>query len=129
MKPEKAVIQNTVYIAIWQVILTGLMHAVFLIIGRWSVNVLIGSLIGTFAAVANFFAMAMTVQKAVSLEPKDAAAKIKLSQMLRYLAIIVVAVLCCVFFDPIASLIPLLFPRLAIAFFPLFNKNKEGSDK
>ncbi len=129
MKPEKAVIQNTLYIAIWQVILVGLMQAVYLVLERWSISVLAGALIGSFTAVANFFAMAMTVQKAVSLKPKDAAAKIKLSQMLRFLAIIVVAVLCCVFFDPIASLIPLLFPRFAIMLYPLFSKKKEESQE
>lgn len=129
LKPEKAVIQNTVYIAIWQVILTGLMHAVFLIIGRWGVNVLIGSLIGAFAAVANFFAMAMTVQKAVTLEPKDAAAKMKLSQTLRFLALVVAAVIGCLVADPFATVIPLVFPRFAIMLFPLFDKKKGESQQ
>ncbi len=126
-KPEKAVIQNTLYIAIWQVILAGLMQAVYLIIEKWSVPVLLGGLFGSVIAVINFFAMAMTVQKVVSLEPKDATAKIKLSQLLRFLAIIVLAVVGCLLFDPVATVIPLLFPRFAIMLFPLFNKKKEGS--
>ncbi len=128
-KPEKVVIQNTLYIAIWQVILAVLMQAVYLLIDKWSPSVLYGCLVTSAVAVLNFFAMAITVQKAVSLEQKQAAAKMKVSQLMRYVFLIAAAVVACKLFDPIASVLPLLFPRFAIMLFPLFNrKNKEVGD-
>lgn len=130
-KPEKVVIQNTLYIAVWQVILATLTQAVYLLIDKWSLSVLYGCLITSAVAVANFFAMAMTVQSAVVLEQKQAAARMKVSQLIRFVVIIAVAIVACKLFDPLASVLPLLYPRFAIMLFPLFNrKNKEvGEDE
>ena len=128
-KPEKAVIQNTVYIALWQVVLVALMQAVYLIWGKWNLTVLYSGLLSSAVAVANFFAMAMAVQKAVGLKEKDAAAKLKLSHSLRFMALIAFAVVGCLLFDPLASVIPLVFPRFAIMLYPIFSKKKEESQQ
>ena len=86
---------------------------------------MLGNLLGFTAAVLNFFLMGYTVQKAVLLEEKDAKKKVKLSQSLRTLMLVAFAAIGCVFkcFNPIAVLLPLLFPRIAILFRPLFKNN------
>ena len=55
---------------------------------------------------------------------KAASAKLKLSQMLRMLMLIVI---CCVgialnCFQTVAVIVPLFFPRIGVAFRPLFDK-------
>ena len=86
-------------------------------------------LLSSAVAVANFFAMAMAVQKAVGLKEKDAAAKLKLSHSFRFMALIAFAVVGCLLFDPLASVIPLVFPRFAIMLYPIFSKKKEESQQ
>lgn len=126
-KIDKTVMHETGYITVWVLIFSILMQAVFLIIRKWDYTVLLGNLLGAAAAVLNFFLMGLTVQAATVKEEKEAKATMKLSQSLRTLmlfaaAIIGAAVPC---FQIIASLLPLFFPRIAIAFRPLFIKRAE----
>lgn len=127
-RTDPTVRKETIYIAAWTVILSVFIHSVFLILKRWDLTVLYGNLLGIFVAVLNFFLLGRTVQSALEKEEKDAKNAMKVSQMLRYLMIIifvaVAAVLKC--FNIIAVIVPLLFPRIAIAFRPLFNKKDEG---
>lgn len=127
---DKTVLAETGYIAMWVVIFSTLMQAVFLIAGGWNVTVLFGNLLGAAAAVLNFFLMGLTVQSATARGEKDAKALMKLSQSLRTLMMFGAAVLGAVLpcFQIIASLLPLFFPRIAIAFRPLFMKRKKRGD-
>lgn len=130
VKPQKAVIDNTVYIAVVTLILSAAMQSVFLCIGKWDHTVLFGNLLGALAAVLNFFAMAMTVQKAVGKDEKEAKAYMKLSHTVRFACLIVIVAVGCVIksvFNPISVVLPLLFPRVGVMLFPLINKNKEGN--
>lgn len=116
-KIDSTVIKETKYIAAWVIIFSVVMEAVFLIIGKWDYTVLLGNLLGGFCAVANFFAMGITVQKAVEKDEKEAKSAIKASQALRTVVLFAIialgaAVPC---FDTWAVVIPLLFPRIAIA--------------
>ena len=124
MKPMDGVIRReTVYVAIWTVILSVLMNAVFLILGRWDLTVLWGSLWGSFAAVLHFFLLGIGVQIAVSKEdPKDAKKVIQLSHTLRFLLWGVMAILGVTvpLFHSVAAVVPLLFPRIGILFRPRF---------
>ena len=124
MKVDPAVRQMTWYIAIFVVLLSAIMEAVFLLIHRWDYTVLLGNLLGAVIAVANFFLMGIGVQKAVDQEEDQARKTIRLSQTLRNLMIFITAgigllVPC---FHVIAVILPLLFPRIAIAFRPLYEK-------
>lgn len=123
-KIDPTVIKETVYIAVCTVILSVIMQVVFVIIGQWDITVLLGNLLSAFFAVLNFFLMGFTVQKAVNLEQKEAASKIRLSQTLRTLMLFAAAAAGALIpcFNIWASLIPLLFPRIAITFRPLLNK-------
>lgn len=123
-KIDSVVIKETAYIGVWALILSAAMQAVFLLLGKWEYTVLLGNILGAGAAVLNFFLMGITVQIAVVKEEKEARQTVKTSQSLRMLLLMLILVLALVFpcFNPIAAVIPLLFPRIAIIFRQLFDK-------
>ncbi len=131
IKPQKAVIDNTKYIAIVTVILSMIMQGVFLIIGKWNYTVLTGNLLGAAAAVFNFFVMAMFVQSAVEKDEKDARNTLKLSQSVRFLFLIIVATVAITVpvFDSVAALVSLVFAQVAVTLYPIFFRKKEEEDK
>lgn len=118
MKIDKTVRQETVYIAAGTLILSALMQAVFLIIGKWDYTVLLGNILGAIGAVMNFFLMGLTVQSAVSKDANEAKQKMKASQALRTLFLLIIALLGGILpcFQIFAVLIPLFFPRITIMF-------------
>ena len=115
-KVDPVVLKETRYIAIAVLILSVLQQAVFLILGKWDVTVLLGNLYGAAIAVGNFFLMGLTVQKCLTLEPDDAKKRMKLSQQGRLLMLLVLcmigAALPC--FNTIALLVPQFFPRIGV---------------
>ena len=124
-KVDKTVKQETLYIGIWTVILSVMMQSVFLIIGKWDYTVLLGNILSGALAIANFFFIGITVQIAIAKnDEKEAKKVIRLSQSLRMLLIFVIVVLGVVLpvFNMWTSIIPLLFPRIAIIFRMFFNK-------
>ena len=62
MKIDPAVRKETARVAAGTLILTVLMIAVFLILGKFDHTVLLGALLGCATAIGNFFLMALTVQ-------------------------------------------------------------------
>jgi len=129
-KIEPAVKRETLYILLWTVILSALMEAVFLIIGKWDYTVLLGNLFGGAATVGNFFWLGLSVQSALEKEEKDAKNTMKLSQSLRFIMVIAVAAVGYLVpvFNLFAVVIPFLFVRVAIAFRPLFSKKKGSGE-
>lgn len=128
-KTDPVVRKETIYITVWTVVMSLFIHSVYLILKRWDYTVLTGNILGIALAVLNFFLLGRTVQSALSKEGKDAQNAMKVSQMLRYLMVIVAIALAAVFkqhISVIAAVVPLIFPRIAIAFRPLFNKKDEG---
>lgn len=123
-KIDDTVRRETVYIAVWVLILSVVMQAVFLVVGQWKVSVLLGNVLSAAAAIANFLFMGITIQKAVDKEQKDAAQMMKFSQTARLFMQFALAAVGVLFFNPIASVVPLFFPRIAVAFRPYIgNKN------
>lgn len=123
-KVDPTVWKETGYIAVWMLIFSALMQAVFLIIGKWDYTVLLGNLLSGAVSVLNFFLMGLTVQNALQKEEKEAKNALKLSQTYRLLLLLVTAILGAMLpcFHLWAVLIPMLFPRVAIALRPLFGK-------
>ena len=121
-KVGDVVIRETKYIAAWVIILSVVMEAVFLVLRYWNYKVLLGNLLSGIFAVANFFFMGIAVEKAVAKEEKEATGVMKASQALRTFMLFAVAALGVSFFNPVASIIPLFFPRIAITFRPFFDK-------
>lgn len=125
-KIDDTVKRETRYIAVWVIILSIAMQVTFLVLGHWDYTVLLGNVLSGFFAIANFFFMGITVQNAVEKDEKGARAAVRASQSLRTFMLFAVAAIgvlapC---FNTWASIVPLLFPRIAIAFRPLF-KNQE----
>jgi len=126
-KIDSTVVKETKYITVWVVLFSVLMQAVFLVLSRWNYTVLLGNLLGGSAAILNFLFMGITVQKAVLCDEKKAKTVMHLSQTYRTLFMLAVIVIGVVVhcFDMWAVIIPVFFPRIAIAFRPAFkNENK-----
>ena len=124
-KIDATVQRETKYIAAWVVIFSVLMQAVFLLIGKWDYTVLLGNILSATGAILNFLFMGITVQKAVLKDEKDAKTAVRLSMIYRTLFMLAFMVVGAVVpvFNLWASLIPFLFPRLAIAIKPISDKN------
>lgn len=127
-KIDPTVKKETLYILWTTVVMSALMQSVFLVIGKWDTTVLFGNLLGAFGSVFNFFLLGLTVQSVLGKDEKDAKNQMKLSQSVRFLLVIVIVVVGYLvsFFNAIATVIPFFFSRIAIAFRPLFNKEKAG---
>ena len=126
LKIDKTVIKETEYIAVWVLILSVLMQAVFLIIGDWDYTVLLGNLLSAGACILNFFLLGVSVQKALEKEEKEAKNTMKLSRTYRMLMLFVIIVIGVALpvFNMWAVVIPVLFPRIAIAFRGFFDKKR-----
>ena len=126
VKIDATVAKETKYIAAWVLIFSALLQAVFLVLGKWDYTVLLGNLLIDAALVGNFLLMGLAVQKALTQEEKDARSTMKVSQTYRMLLLFVVVVIGAVapVFNLWAVVIPVCFPRIAIAIRPLFGKDK-----
>lgn len=139
MKPQEAVLKETRNIALGTLILVIVMYIGYVIAGRFDVRVLLGGLYAGVVAVLNFFALGMTVQHAVNgiqsedeAQAKNARAKVQLSYSVRLLGVFALAVLAIagLKLDPLASLLPLLFPRITIAIMGIKSHvSSKGSEK
>ena len=124
MKIDKVVKKETKYIIIWVMLLSLLMQSIFLVTGFWDISVLLGNILGAFVAVLNFFLMGLAIQSAVQKSEEDAKKSMNVSSSYRRLMIIVFVIIGIIvpFFNIWAVIIPLFFPRVAIAFRPLVDK-------
>ena len=122
MEIDKTVLRETRYILIWTLLLSALMQAVFLIIGKWSYTVLLGNALTAAVSVLNFFLLGITVQRALEKEPKEAKSLMKLSQALRMLLLLIILSVGVALpvFDTWATVIPVFFTRIALLFRPKF---------
>ena len=129
-KIDKTVKKETLYIAVSVLIMSTLMQAVFLIVRRWDYTVLLGNLLSAAAAILNFLLMGITVQHATDKEEKQAKSIMRASQGLRMLMLFGIAVLGVLLdcFNTVSAIVPLFFPRIAIAFRQLSLK-KQKTDK
>ena len=123
-KIDATVLKETGYIALVSGILSVLLQAILLIIGRWDITHLLGNIWGAWGAVCNFLLMGITVQHAVLKEEKEAKKLIQFSQSARMFFLIAIAGVGWLvpFFHILSVIIPLLFPRIAIALRPLLIK-------
>ena len=116
MKIDRTVIKETGYITIGQVCLCAVMLVMYFFISKPTLQIILGAVSGSALAVANFFFMGYTIQRAINASENDRALMIKSSQMTRLMliALIVIVLLAVAKLDPIATLIPLLFPRMLL---------------
>lgn len=126
-KIDKTVRKETLYIFLFTLVMSVFMESVYLIIGKWDYTVLLGNLLGAFAATGNFLIMGITVQNALEKDEKDAKNLMKFSQSLRMFLLFAVALIghLVPFFNLIAVVIPFIFPRIAVTLRALYIK-KQG---
>lgn len=127
IKPQKTVIMETLFVAIFTFGLSAVMNAVFVALKSWDYKVLTGSLLSSVASTLNFYIMGIVVQGIIankSLEPKDRQQRVKLSFTLRMIGLAAVVALgvALPWFNTWAVVIPIFFPRIAMLFRPLFSK-------
>ncbi len=130
VKPNPTVVKETKYIAAWIGIFSLIMQAVFLLIGRWNLTILLGNLWGSSVMILNFFLMGLSIQKAVGQEESEAKKIIKTSQTLRTFFLFVMLVIGVVipWFSTLAVIIPLIFPRIAVALRPFIKEKPKTQE-
>lgn len=117
MKLDPAARKETGFISLWVAIAIAPVQAAFVLLKEWDYTVLLGSVLGSIAAILNFVLMCLMVQKAVIQDRKQAKNTVQLSQGLRLLGqglILVLAACLPMVFNLWATAIPLLVPRAAI---------------
>ncbi len=126
MQVDRTVLRETGFVAAVTGLCSVLMHAGFLLARQWSADVLWANLLSGAAAVANFFLMGLTVQRALDKDEKGASDLSRLSWTLRMLglAAAVGVGICC--FQWLAAVLPIFFPRIAVALRPLLDRRKGG---
>ncbi len=125
---DPAVKKETGYIAVWVVLLSLVMEAVFLVIpGAWNLSVLYGNLGGGIAVILNFFLMALLVTNALKKEKPEAAQQmVKATASVRLLALggVCALLIGVAHTNPISTLAPLLFPRIGLLFRPMIDRKR-----
>lgn len=124
MKLQKAVKEETIFVALGSLILSVLMVCAFFGLNRvlpeqvpMGLPVILGAAGGCAVAVGNFFLMALTVQKVAGIENYDQAYRsMQVSYRYRTFLQLIWCVLCMVlkFINPVAGILPLLWPSLLI---------------
>ncbi len=124
MKLQKAVKDETVFVALGSIILSVIMVIVFFVLHGvfpekvpMDLPVIIGAVGGCAVAIGNFFLMAVTVQKVAGIENYDQAYRsMQVSYRYRTFLQLIWCVLTMVlgFINPVAGMLPLLWPSLLI---------------
>ncbi|MBE6712982.1 MAG: hypothetical protein E7580_05630 [Ruminococcaceae bacterium] len=123
-KVDPTVLKETRYIGIVTLLFGILQQAVFLILGKWELSVLLGGVYGWLSALGNFFLMCLAVQKAVSQDEKAAKSTLKLSQSIRMLGLFLLALAAYLIpiLNTVAAILPYLYPGIAIHLSPILRK-------
>ncbi|MBE6942749.1 MAG: hypothetical protein E7453_00610 [Ruminococcaceae bacterium] len=125
---RRIAIRETVYILIGVTILTAVMFAVYWLIGRFDLSVLLGGIVGTLLSVGNFFFMSVSATLAADkAEKQDVNGGKRMMQASYPLRILVLsgALLLCGFsgyFDVFALVLPLVFVRPVLTLGVFFRK-------
>lgn len=100
-----------------QLLLCAAMVGVYAIIGKMTMNVVFGAILGASASLLNYLVMVLSLLRAAKSEtPEKAQLKARGNYMLRMLVLIVGLVVALKFgpFDPLATLLPLILMRIAL---------------
>lgn len=130
MDSRKIVFQETAVVALGQAICVGLMLAVYALLGRFSMPVVLGGVLGGALAIANFLFMAigtsLAADKAEQQDVKGGKGLIQMSYLLR-LGLLFLILFACVksgLFDLVALVLPLLFVRPVLTVAEFFRKKE-----
>lgn len=125
---RKYVLKETLVVLLGQAVGLALLFAVYALLGRFALRVMLGGLVGAILATANFFFMAMiTTVAADRAEQQDVLGGQKLIRSSYFVRILVLAgalVLCAKsgWFDVVALVLPLVFVRPTLTIQEFFRK-------
>ena len=133
MKIQPAVWKETGHIALGVALGDVVMLVVFAILRRMDYTVLLGTLLGSVAAIGNFLLMGVSAQRAME-DPDRAKAMVQRSYTLRMLGLVAVMVLgvAAPCFHIIAVIVPILMPGIIIVVMRLLGLDKpkeKGGEK
>ena len=114
-----------------ELLLTGLMLAVYALIGRFSLKVLWSAGLGAGAVLLNFTVMILALLQAEKRgSPEKGQLYVRATYALRLvlLAAVLILALKSKVFDPLATALPLCFQPIAVWLFELFRKTKKGEN-
>ena len=115
--PQQSIVKETKRIGVGTVIMLVVMLAIYAVLGKFTVGVFLGGLLGSAYAIFNFFLLGMTLQKASSMTDQQMAhMKVRSSYSTRMIGMLILAVVAFAlpFVEGIPCLIALLFPRATI---------------
>ena len=125
---RKLVLKETAIIAIGEVICVAAMCLIYALVGKFSISVLLGGLVGLLFATGNFFFMAvaatLAADKAEAQDVEGGKKLMKSSYPIRLLVLAGGLILCAKsgVFDVLALVLPLLFVRPVITMAEFFRK-------
>lgn len=128
MDSRKIVFQETAVLLIGQVICIGIMLAVFALLGKFDITVLLSGLMGGLLAIGNFFFMAVTAtlaaDKAQQQDVEGGKKLMKASYPVRLLVLAVILVACAAsgWFHVLPLVLPLAFTRPILTLAEFFKK-------
>ena len=114
-----------------ELLLTGVMLAVYALIGRFSLKVLWSAGLGAGAVLLNFTVMILELLQAEKRgSPEKGQLYVRATYALRLvlLAAVLILALKSKVFDPLATALPLCFQPIAVWLFELFRKTKKGEN-
>ena len=132
MNSKNTAFRETASVAIGQVICTAAMIAVFALLGKFQLSVLLGGIAGVAVSTANFFIMSYVANLAADkAEAQDIAGGqklIQLSYMGRMIGMFLVLILLAKsgHFHALALVLPLAFTRPILTIAELFKKKGEN---
>ncbi len=125
---RKLVLKETAIIAIGEAVCVALMCAVYALLGKFSLAVLLGGLVGLVLATGNFFFLAvvatLAADRAENQDVEGGQKLMKSSYPIRLLVLAGLLILCAKsgVFDVIALVLPLLFVRPVLTIAEFFRK-------
>ena len=128
MDSRKIVFKETSIVAVGECICTAVMFAVFALLHRFDITVLLGGLVGTLLAVLNFFFMAvvasLAADRAVEQDVSGGQKLIKSAYPIRIGVLMVVLIACASsgWFHVLTLVLPLLFVRPTLTIAEFFQK-------
>lgn len=114
-----------------ELLLTGVMLAVYALIGRFSLKMLWSAALGAGAVLLNFTVMILALLQAEKRgSPEKGQLYVRATYALRLvlLAAVLILALKSKVFDPLATALPLCFQPIAVWLFELFRKTKKGEN-
>lgn len=134
MENRKYVLTQTLPVLLGQLILSGIIVAVFAVLGYYDRSVLLGAVAGALIATLNHFVLVLSVMaasgKAEKQDVKGGQAAIQLSYTGRLIGLFLILVLCAKsgLFNLLALVIPLLLTRPILTIADHFCSKKGGTN-